>query len=315
MSVSKIIAIFGKILLLALLMLIVFILASVTVGLNDTPQSQPTVQTEEDTERPAPAADQSEVKVLLLLAFICLLQTTVLSYIILNSRWQGWKLALTIFTVYFGVNYILSQIESLVYLRTYLSEGMILKIVLTGLLLTAVFSPLAVWILGKWKSQPQETAPGRALTRSLTGWAWKFLIIGLVYVLIYYFFGYYLAWKNPAVQEYYGGTDPGSFFAQLKSVWQSTPWMYPFQLLRGILWSLFTLPVIFALKGSEIKVAFTVAFLFMIWSAQLLLPNPFMPEAVAQAHLIETASSNFLFGLLVGWLLRRSPHSKLLQKG
>jgi hypothetical protein len=29
-----------------------------------------------------------------------------------------------------------------------------------------------------------------------------------------------------------------------------------------------------------------------------------MPESVRMAHLAETASSNFLFGALVGWLLR-----------
>jgi hypothetical protein len=34
-----------------------------------------------------------------------------------------------------------------------------------------------------------------------------------------------------------------------------------------------------------------------------LLPNPLMPAAVRQMHFIETASSNFLYGLLTAWLL------------
>ena len=38
-------------------------------------------------------------------------------------------------------------------------------------------------------------------------------------------------------------------------------------------------------------------------TALLLLPNPYMPEPVRMAHLAETASSNFIFGLLVGCLL------------
>jgi hypothetical protein len=42
-------------------------------------------------------------------------------------------------------------------------------------------------------------------------------------------------------------------------------------------------------------------------NAQLLLPNPYMPDAVRMAHLIETASSTFIFGLLVGWLLAAPP--------
>ena len=42
---------------------------------------------------------------------------------------------------------------------------------------------------------------------------------------------------------------------------------------------------------------------FAMGRSQLLLLNPFMPEAVAKVHLVETATSNFLFGVLVGWLL------------
>ncbi len=35
----------------------------------------------------------------------------------------------------------------------------------------------------------------------------------------------------------------------------------------------------------------------------LLFPNPFMPEAVARIHLVETFWSNSIFGALVGHLL------------
>jgi hypothetical protein len=34
-----------------------------------------------------------------------------------------------------------------------------------------------------------------------------------------------------------------------------------------------------------------------------------MPAAVRQAHFIETASSNFIFGMLLFWLLHRSHRS------
>jgi hypothetical protein len=39
-----------------------------------------------------------------------------------------------------------------------------------------------------------------------------------------------------------------------------------------------------------------------VWSLMLLLPNPFMPREVALTHLVETITSNFIFGWLVGWL-------------
>jgi hypothetical protein len=40
-------------------------------------------------------------------------------------------------------------------------------------------------------------------------------------------------------------------------------------------------------------------------NSQLLLPNPLMPAEVRMVHLVETASSNFLFGWLLVWLLLR----------
>jgi len=52
----------------------------------------------------------------------------------------------------------------------------------------------------------------------------------------------------------------------------------------------------------ETPLAVGLAFAVLM-NSQLLLPNPFMPEAVRMAHLLETATSNFIFGMLVGALL------------
>jgi len=56
-------------------------------------------------------------------------------------------------------------------------------------------------------------------------------------------------------------------------------------------------------KGGKWEVGLTVALLFAVWSVQLLIPNPLMPPDVARVHLIETVSSNFIFGWIVGLLL------------
>jgi len=41
-------------------------------------------------------------------------------------------------------------------------------------------------------------------------------------------------------------------------------------------------------------------------SAGLLMPNPYMPYDVRMAHLLETGSSDFLFGMFVVWLFGRA---------
>jgi hypothetical protein len=45
---------------------------------------------------------------------VCFLQTIVLSYLILRSRWTGWRLVATTFFVFYGVAAFMPQIESAV---------------------------------------------------------------------------------------------------------------------------------------------------------------------------------------------------------
>jgi hypothetical protein len=92
----------------------------------------------------------------------------------------------------------------------------------------------------------------------------------------------------------------------MRFVLRDTPWLIPFQMVRALLWTALALPVIRMMKGDRLETALAVGLVFsVVMNAQLLLPNPYMPEAVRMAHLAETASSNFLFGILVGWLLSK----------
>ncbi len=43
-----------------------------------------------------------------------------------------------------------------------------------------------------------------------------------------------------------------------------------------------------------------------VWLVLLLAPNPYMPESVRMSHLVETASSNFVFGCIVGAAFARA---------
>ena len=86
---------------------------------------------------------------------------------------------------------------------------------------------------------------------------------------------------------------------------QTTPWLFAFQVFRAMQWTAFALPVIRMLKGHPWETGLMVGLLFAMGSSQLLLPNPFMPEAVARVHLVETATSNFLFGFTLVWILLR----------
>ena len=261
------------------------------------------------------SSEHSGAAVLTLLA-VCFLQVVVLTHLILRSRWTGWRLVATVFVVFYGVMTFMPQIESAVFLNR-LPAGTLSRLFLMGLLIAVPFSVLAVLILGKRKSDAVDTEPNARLVMPPSEWAWKLAVIAFVYLILYFTFGYFIAWKNPAVPEYYGGTDPGSFFAQMGTVLRDTPWLIPFQILRATFWVALALPVIRMLKGEWPETAIALGALFAVMTAPLLLPNPYMPEAVRMAHLVETGSSNFIFGVFIGWLLaqrRAVPNAALVER-
>lgn len=234
---------------------------------------------------------------------VCFLNTLVLTHIMLRSRWAGWRLIATVFFVFYGVMTFMSQIESAVFI-TRLPSGTLPRLFLMGALIAAPFSVLAVPILGKSKANTVNTEFNARLVMPAGQWAGKLAVIALAYLILYFTFGYFIAWRNPAVREYYGGIDEGSFLAHMSTVLGNTFWLIPFQVLRAMFWAVIALPVIRMLKGQWQETALAIGLLFaVLMNAQLLLPNPYMPEGVRITHLIETASSNFIFGLLVGWLL------------
>ncbi len=275
-----------KVIALTIMLFICFAVAGGVIGQQDDPQTP-------EHAGAGPVA----------LLAVCALNTSVLTHLILRSRWAGWRLTATVFFVFYGVMTFMSQIESAVFV-TRLPAGMLPRLFLAGVLIAAPFSVLAVLILGKKEVEAANTALDTRLIMPAWEWAWKLAVIVVGYLTLYFTFGYFIAWRHPAVREYYGGIDEGSFFVHMRTVVADTLWLIPFQSLRALLWVAIALPVVRMMKGSWQETGLALGSLFaVLMCAQLLLPNPYMPEAVRMTHLIETASSNFLFGWLVGWLL------------
>jgi hypothetical protein len=184
---------------------------------------------------------------------------------------------------------------------------------LMGLPLALVFIPLAVLVLGKGHQPPSPSTPNTRLVMPIGQWGWKMGLIALAYLLLYFGAGYFIAWQNPELRAFYGGTDPGSFLLQMKYVIQEEPWLVAFQVLRAGLWVLFALPVIRMTGGTKAwKTALVLGLLYAIpVNIGLLMANPLMPSnSVRLTHMVETISSTFVLGLIVGWLLFRK-HSSL----
>lgn len=251
------------------------------------------------SEQPAPAEAGATLLALLLVSFI---NAAFWSYVILRSRWSGWKLILTIFLVFYGVSTVMPQIES-AYFITRLPAGMVPRLFLAGLIMAAVFAPLAVLILGKVRSTPNGSLQ---LKMSLSEWVVKLSLIVVAYVFLYFTFGYFIAWRNPAVRAYYGGGELTGFITHITTLLRSEPMLFLLQAIRALMWTAIALPVIKMMKGEWWERGLAVALLFAVMTSQLLLPNPLMPAEVRMTHLLETASSNFLFGWLVMVVMQKT---------
>jgi hypothetical protein len=253
------------------------------------------------------------------LLIVCAFQAIVLSYPIIRSRWTGWPLIMAIFFVHYVVMTFLSQIETVVflnYLVNVVPTEMIPGLFVQGAVVAAPFAPLAVLIHGKMKEPVGEKHPARTpstaertegsqkpnqrLVMPWTEWTWKLALIAIIYVVIYLSFGafVFMPLAGDAFQSYYGDL-------------QGPGWILPLQVVRAFIWVASALPIIRMMKGQWWEAGLAIALLFSVLMGFLLLmPNPFMPDAIRQAHFIEVSSSNFLFGWIVVWLLNRH-HSSL----
>ena len=246
------------------------------------------------------------------LILICLAETVTISSLILTSRWSGWKLVILLPLAYYGATTFIMQIETWYFLSDLTVSPEVLPLLfLMRMPLCFIAIPLAILILGKGKAQKND-APNRASVMPVMQWVWKAAFLAVVYVVLYWSAGYFIAWQNPELRAFYGA--PGEivpFWTHTLTTLQDGSNLFPFQLLRGLLWMLFALPVI---RGSKVNVWWTALLVGMMLALPQnishILSNPLIPIAsVRTSHLIETASSTFVFGLIVTWLLHREHQS------
>jgi hypothetical protein len=236
------------------------------------------------------------------LLLLCLVDTALIMLVILRARWRGWRLALGVGFALYGVMTFMSQIETAWFGPALgIPPTLLPSLFLMTVPVAVVFVPLAVLILGKWRGEGEGANPAVPLPETVGGWVWRLAAIAAVYVVLYFGFGMVVAWQNPALRAMYGeGSNQEVFnFARL----------IPFQILRSVLWVIFLLPILRMDKGGLWQTAL-IAGLWLALPMNMFhaVPNPFMPDpSVRLSHFIETATSNFLFGVAITWLLAWRP--------
>lgn len=255
------------------------------------------------------SGDAAGAALFLPLLGVCALEAFVLLVLLERARWGGWKLAGVLFVLIFGVETVLSQLETLFFGAALdVGEAAFLRIVVSGGCRALLVAAAAVLVGGRIRSR----AGPRALPapRSLSPWGWVSPVLALAgaYVVIYVLFGYFVAWQVEEVRIFYSGSGAlQPFLAHVHDrMLTGSPGFFPFQLFRGALWAGLAFLVVRMTRGGAAYHALATALLFGgVLSGLCLIPNPYLPAGVRMAHFVEILSSMLLFGALAGWVLSR----------
>lgn len=218
-------------------------------------------------------------------------------FVVKRANKKGIPLVLTVAGVIFFVQTFMTQIETLLFGGSFaITTVDILLIMAAGIFPVAAVTPLAVKFFANQEMVSIHDGIGvSTLVRILS--------LGGIYLVLYMLFGYFIAWQFEAVRLFYSGTAAKpTFLGQLAINFYTNPIIYPFQLIRGMLFASAMLPIR-RLMTNRKDFMMSTFFLFMCPAIVLVVPNFLLPDAVRVAHLIEMSVSMALFAVITGFML------------
>jgi len=230
----------------------------------------------------------------LLLVFIsALIQGLGLAAIVLHHNGKGkWELIWKTSLLFYGVTFFQSGIEAVLflnYMQSTMTQADIYAMVIFGLVNTAVIVPIAVLLFHiQVALSPQLSLPPKTLLL-------RFSALSMAYMIIYIVFGalVFMPLAGTHFDTYYGNM-------------VMPDWLFPFQIVRGLIWVALAYGVLTLISGERtLLVYITTMFIALPFSSLLLPHNEVMPLPIRMAHLVEILSSMLLFGFLCGRLLTK----------
>jgi magnesium-transporting ATPase (P-type) len=233
----------------------------------------------------------------------------VMVYIIKKSEWNGWKIGLTLIGIIFFVQYFMTQIETLFFGSAFeaLTTGDVLIILLAGLVPLLVTVPLAIKFFKNEKEVKKAKETNETLQKVANGkLILKLVLIGFIYMAVYFIFGYYVAWQFTELRIFYSGSAVlVSFIDQLIVNFNTNSFIFLFQIFRGILFGAAGVPLLMMFKNNKKYFITSLSLLYLCTAIVLIVPNVLFPDTVRFAHLIEMTSSMLIFALITGFILSK----------
>lgn len=228
------------------------------------------------------------------LFLVALINTCVFYYFAQTSQWKGKKLWVAIFSLLYGVHYISITFESL-FLGDFLTTPLVRSLIINGGITSAIFSWKITHLVSPSRNADETS---QNLVMPVREWVWKLIGAGMLYLILFLVFGIFI--YTPIAKA----LDPSGFLLEQEMIDPSRVMLiFPIEIIRGILWALVSIPAIRSLNVGIKRTAIILALLFSVpMSASMLLPTS-MSTGIVTAHIIELFGANFVYGLIVVWIL------------
>ena len=257
------------------------------------------------TEIQARISTDMQSKLFLLMLFVSLLGTVSLVVVVNFSNWSKLKLFLGLSFSFFGIEYFMAQIETLYFIEAFSFMPIIeiFYILIRGLITTFIVVAASILLFGRNKKSVKNKFKDNITNINKIKWLKKSLIFAVLYIIFYLIFGYFIAWQYEEVRIFYTGiTENISFFEQVLYNIKNMNFFLPYHFLRGILWVIFSIPIILMMAGNKKKTIISLLLLFAYHGLQIIMAQGFFPPEVIVAHTIETTISASIYGILIGYL-------------
>jgi len=227
-------------------------------------------------------------------------------FIIRHTTYRGKSLFFNLLFIMFFVQCFMTQIETLFFGSAFpvLTKPDIILIMLASLIPLLIIIPLFIKFFA---NKIEDTEENSAITKQLLNFKSiiaRFGIIGGIYLFVYMLFGYFVAWQFEELRIFYtGSAEKLGFFGQMINNFKTNPIIFPFQIIRGILFAAFIFPLVKMVNKNKAKFITSVCLVYLSTAVMLVIPNILFPNMVRYGHLIEMTSSMLLFGIIVGNVL------------
>lgn len=237
------------------------------------------------------------------LVVVSFLTTVVISWFLNRTQFLGLRLGALVFLMTFGVMFFMTQMETVIFNSAIeMPWQVIMATMVSGLAVSVTVAALSVLYRRKIGGQ-SNVVPKLDNAKLLQ----KFLVLGVVYMILYFLFGYFVAWQVSDLREFYSGsTDILPFVAHMQNVIQTDVWLPIIQIARGMLWAGIGYLALAGLGHAKSWERYVIVGLVLSvsLSTQLLIPNSFMPDIVRLGHFFEVLLENFIFGAVVVLLFK-----------